>query len=108
MSLRTLHRRVREVAAWRRPRLVAKCAADAEQVVADLRQAITDLPDGAVVLAEDETHINWGALKVALANSPTLTIAGRIRQAHPGSPRVTDRTSGRPLSARSRQGVTTR
>jgi transposase len=58
MSLRTLHRRVREVAAWRRPRLVAKCAADAEQVVADLRQAITDLPDGAVVLAEDETHIN--------------------------------------------------
>jgi transposase len=58
MSLRTLHRRVREVAAWRRPRLVAKGAADAEQVVADLRQAITDLPDGAVVLAEDETHIN--------------------------------------------------
>jgi transposase len=24
----------------------------------------------------------WGALKVALANSPTLTIAGRIRQVH--------------------------
>jgi transposase len=24
----------------------------------------------------------WGALKVALANSPTLTIAGRIRQIH--------------------------
>ena len=58
MSLRTLHRRVREVAAWRRPRLVAKCAADAEQVVADLRQAITDLPDGAVVLAEDEAAIS--------------------------------------------------
>jgi transposase len=58
MSLRTLHQRVREVAAWRRPRLVAKGAADAEQVVADVRQAITDLPDGAVVLAEDETHIN--------------------------------------------------
>ena len=169
MSLRTLHRRVREVAAWRRARLVAKGAADAEQVVADLRQAITDLPEGAVVLAEDETHINllpwvrstwivkgarqrvmtpgtnrrrslfgavdlrtgrwfyqvtrravsatfiqfmeyvlagyptapvvvlvldnvlihrskveriWGALKIALANSPTLTIAGRIRQVH--------------------------
>jgi transposase len=24
----------------------------------------------------------WGALKIALANSPTLTIAGRIRQVH--------------------------
>lgn len=58
MSLRTLHRRVREVAAWRRPWLVAKGAADAEQVVADVRQAVTDLPDGAVVLAEDEAHIN--------------------------------------------------
>jgi hypothetical protein len=58
MSLRTLHRRVREVAAWRRPRLVAQRRRDAGQVVADLRQAITDLPDGAVMLAEDETHIN--------------------------------------------------
>jgi hypothetical protein len=47
MSLRTLHRRVREV---------AKCAADAEQVVADFRQAITDLPDGAVVLPRTRPH----------------------------------------------------
>jgi transposase len=59
----------------------------------------------------------WGALKVALANSPTLTIAGRIRQVHaffrqrtnaqllataaryssPWLPEVTDRTTGRPL-----------
>jgi transposase len=59
----------------------------------------------------------WGALKAALANSPTLTIAGRIRQvhaffrhrtlrscwrpprrtAHHGFPRVTDRTTGQPL-----------
>jgi transposase len=46
MSLRTLHRRVREVAAWRRPRLVAKGDPD------------RDLPEGAVVLAEDETHLN--------------------------------------------------
>jgi transposase len=49
---------VGEVACWRRPRLVAKGAADADQVVAGVRQAITDLPDGAVVLAEDETHVN--------------------------------------------------
>ena len=58
MSLRTLHRRVREVAAWRRPRLVAKGDPNRDQVLADLRQTITGLPAGAVVLAEDETHIN--------------------------------------------------
>jgi transposase len=58
MSLRTLRRRVREVAAWRRPRLVAKGAPDAEQVVAGVRAAIAELPDGAVVLAEDEIHID--------------------------------------------------
>jgi transposase len=58
MSLRTLHRRVREVACWRRPRLVAKGDPDREHVLADLRQTISDLPTGAVVLAEDETHLN--------------------------------------------------
>jgi transposase len=58
MSLRTLHRRVREVACWRRPRLVAKGDPDREQVLAALHQAISELPTGAVVLAEDETHIN--------------------------------------------------
>ena len=58
MSLRTLHRRVREVAAWRRPRLVAKGDPDRDQVLAGLHQQLEDLPAGAVVLAEDETHIN--------------------------------------------------
>jgi transposase len=58
MSLRTLHRRVREVACWRRPRLVAKGDPDREQVLAALHQQLRDLPAGAVVLAEDETHIN--------------------------------------------------
>ena len=58
MSLRTLHRRVREVATWRRPRLVAKGDPDRDQVLAGLRQRIAELPQGAVVLAEDETHIN--------------------------------------------------
>jgi hypothetical protein len=62
----------------------------------------------------------WAALKAALAYSPTLAMAGRVRQvhalfrtrsparllataaptAHPGSPTDTDRTFGRPLSAR--------
>jgi transposase len=58
MSLRTLHRRVREVACWRRPRLVAKGDPDREQVLTALHQAISDLLTGAVVLAEDETHVN--------------------------------------------------
>jgi transposase len=58
MSLRTLHRRTREVARWRRPRLVAKGDPDRDQVLATLRQTISDLPQGAVVLAEDETHLN--------------------------------------------------
>jgi transposase len=58
ISLRTLHRRVREVACWRRPRLVAKGDPDRDQIIADLKQQIRDLPTGAVVLAEDETHTN--------------------------------------------------
>jgi transposase len=58
ISQRTLRRRVREVAAWRRPRLTAKGDPDADQILASLRQAIAELPEGSVVLAEDETHIN--------------------------------------------------
>jgi transposase len=58
LSQRTLRRRVRQVAAWRRPRLVAKGDPDRDQILADLHQQLEDLPDGAVVLAEDETHLN--------------------------------------------------
>jgi transposase len=58
ISLRTLHRRVREVAAWRRPRLVAKGDPDRDQVLATLHRQLVALPEGAVVLAEDETHLN--------------------------------------------------
>jgi hypothetical protein len=58
MSLGTLRRRVREVACWRRPRLVASGDPDRDQVLAALRQQLAELPHGAVLLAEDETHIN--------------------------------------------------
>ena len=58
ISQRTLHRRVRDLAAWRRPRLVAKGDPNRDQVLADLHQQLGSLPEGAVVLAEDETHIN--------------------------------------------------
>jgi transposase len=58
ISMRTLHRRVGEVAAWRRPRLVAKGDPERDQILADLHQQLRDLPTGAVLLAEDEAHIN--------------------------------------------------
>ncbi len=58
MSLRTLQRRTREVARWRRPRLVATGDPDRDQLLATLRQTIAALPHGAVVLAEDETHLS--------------------------------------------------
>jgi transposase len=58
ISLRTLRRRVSEVARWRRPRLVAKGDPDRDQTLAALHQALSQLPAGAVVLAEDETHVN--------------------------------------------------
>src|SRR6266511_388107 len=58
LALRTLHRRVAEVAAWRRPRLVAKGDPDRDQVLADLHRHLRGLPAGAVVLAEFETHVN--------------------------------------------------
>jgi transposase len=58
ISLRTLRRRTLEVARWRRPRLVAKGDPNRDQALAALHQAVVALPDGAVVLAEDESHIN--------------------------------------------------
>jgi transposase len=58
LSQRTLRRRVCQVACWRRPRLVAKGDPGRDRVLADLHQQLNQLPDGAVVLAEDETHVN--------------------------------------------------
>jgi Homeodomain-like domain len=58
LSLRTLRRRVSEVATWRRPRLVAKGDPDRDVVLAELHQQLAELPAGTVVLAEDETHVN--------------------------------------------------
>lgn len=57
ISLRTLYRRIREQASWRRPRLGAK--SDPDQVVAAVRERVAALPTGSVVLAEDETHLDW-------------------------------------------------
>jgi len=58
MSLATLARRVREQASWRRPRLVAKGDPEEAAVLAALHREIVALPEDAVILAEDESHIN--------------------------------------------------
>jgi transposase len=58
MSLATLARRVREQATWRRPRLVAKGDPEEAARLAALHQEIAALPEKAVILAEDETHVN--------------------------------------------------
>jgi hypothetical protein len=83
MSLRTLHRRVAEVAAWRRPRLVARGDPDRDQILADLHQQLRDLPDGAVVLAEDETHLNL----LAWVRSTWIPHGQRQRVMTPGTNR---------------------
>jgi transposase len=58
MSLRTCYRRIREQAVWRRPRLIAKGDPDHDTICADIREQVTALPTGSVVLAEDETHLD--------------------------------------------------
>jgi transposase len=58
LSLRTLWRRTRQVAKWRRPRLVAKHDPDHDRTCATIRRRIAHLRAGAVVVAEDETHLD--------------------------------------------------
>jgi transposase len=58
VSPRTLYRRVRLVAVWRRPKLTARGDPDHDHVVAGIVARLLELPRGSVVLAEDETHLN--------------------------------------------------
>ncbi|NMO55723.1 IS630 family transposase [Actinoplanes sp. TBRC 11911] len=58
LSMSTMRRRIREQARWARPRLIAKSDPNREQICADIRERISRLPDGSVVLAEDETHLD--------------------------------------------------
>jgi transposase len=58
VSMRTLYRRVRLVAIWRRPKLTARGDPDHDHVVAQIVARLIELPRRAVVLAEDETHLN--------------------------------------------------
>jgi transposase len=58
ISLSTMRRRIREQARWARPRLIAKSDPNHDQICADIREQIAAFPDGSVVLAEDETHLD--------------------------------------------------
>jgi Winged helix-turn helix len=58
VSMRTLYRRVRLVAIWRRPKLTARGDPAHDQVVAGIVARLLELPRRAVVLAEDESHLN--------------------------------------------------
>jgi transposase len=58
VSMRTLYRRVRQVAVWRRPKLTARGDPVRDHVVAGIVARLLTLPRRAVVLAEDETHLN--------------------------------------------------
>ena len=58
MSLRTLWRRTRTVAAWRRPRLVAKSDPRRAAILSTIRRRLSRLPAGSVVIAEDEAHLD--------------------------------------------------
>jgi transposase len=58
LSARTLYRRVRLVAIWRRPKLTARGDPAHDHVVAGIVARLLELPRRAVVLAEDETHLN--------------------------------------------------
>ena len=56
--MRTLYRRVKLVAIWRRPKLTARGDPDHDHVVPGIVARLLEVPRRAVVLAEDETHLN--------------------------------------------------
>jgi transposase len=58
ISRRTLYRRVAQVAIWRRPKLVGRGDPDRARIVAAIAARLAHLPRGAVVVAEDETHLH--------------------------------------------------
>ena len=58
ISARTLYRRIRLVAIWRRPKLTARGDPDHDHVAAQIVARLLELPRRPVVLAGDETHLN--------------------------------------------------
>jgi hypothetical protein len=58
LSPRTLYRRVRLAAVWRRPKLAARGDPWHDHVVAAIMARLIELPRRAVVCVEDETHLH--------------------------------------------------
>lgn len=58
LSLRTLYRRVAQVAIWRRPKLTGRGDPARPAVLAALRTRLRLLPAGALIWAADETHLH--------------------------------------------------
>ena len=71
VSPRTLYRRVRQVAIWRRPKLTARGDPDHDHVVAGVVARLLALPRGSVGLAEDETHLNLPHVRTSRTARPT-------------------------------------
>ncbi|HEV2375731.1 MAG TPA: IS630 family transposase [Streptosporangiaceae bacterium] len=84
VSMRTLYRRVRLVAIWRRPKLTARGDPCHDHVVAGVVARLLELPRRAVVLAEDETHLNLlphvRASWTPRGTRPTIPTPGKNRQ----------------------------
>jgi hypothetical protein len=92
VSLRTLYRRVRLVAIWRRPKLTARGDPAHDHVVAGIVACLLELPRRAVVLAEDETHLKL---------LPHVRASWTLRTARPEVPHR-GRTGRSPCSGPSR------
>jgi transposase len=58
LSRRTVYRRVRQVAVWRRPKLIARGDPDHDQAVAAIVARLLELPHRSVVWVQDETHVH--------------------------------------------------
>jgi hypothetical protein len=76
VSMRTLYRRVRLVAIWRRPKRAARGDLAHDHMVAGIVARLLELPRRSVVLAEDETHLNLPA-HTDSAGRRGITSAGR-------------------------------
>ena len=84
VSMRTLYCRVRLVAIWLRPQLTARGDSDHDHAVAQIVARLMELPCRAVVLAEDETHLNllphvWASWTLRTAR-PKIPTPGTNRQ----------------------------
>jgi hypothetical protein len=89
------------VAVWRRPKLTARGDPDHDHVVAGVVARLLALPRRAVVLAEDETHLNLlphlRASWTLRGRRPEVPTPGKTRRFPPRG-----RIAGSPYSARSR------